>query len=290
MLKIHFASAGGDVVVRSYRVSSNEPAQNWRANILRLEEQLAEAKSDEEQARQHLHDGEDCLFKLRQEASRMAEDIPPTAPVDFAAELAQSRSSVHELQRERDELRAQLHSDARSAAWSDIFVVVRGMLSDERATHRTRWWRRALELQAVSAKEGSVSHCVTSRRHLEMALEKMEPEFGCVGSRNAGFCALRRCGVPTVLQAARGAGNACTSGVVVALLLQTTQCAPLWPQSRVGDWGVDHCQATREIDDQFWDLVGDTEPERRSAKLGAIRILYRKVRARHFPIRRFSCG
>ena len=43
-----------------------------------------------------------------------------------------------------------------------------------------------LELQAVSAKEGSAPHGVTSRRHLEMALEKMGPEFGCVGSRNAG--------------------------------------------------------------------------------------------------------
>ena len=73
----------------------------YQANILRLEEQLAEAKSQEEQARQHLHDGEERLCKLRQEASRMAEDIPPTAPVDFEAELAQLRSSVHELQRER---------------------------------------------------------------------------------------------------------------------------------------------------------------------------------------------
>ena len=84
-----------------------------QANILRLEEQLAEAKSEEQEARQHLHDGEERLCKLRQEASRMAEDIPPTAPADFI-ELAQLRSSVQELQRERDELRAQLSSNARS--------------------------------------------------------------------------------------------------------------------------------------------------------------------------------
>ena len=70
-----------------------------QANILRLQEQLAEAKAEEEQARQHLHDGEERLCKLHQEASRMAEDIPPTVPVDFAAELAQLRNSVHELQR-----------------------------------------------------------------------------------------------------------------------------------------------------------------------------------------------
>ena len=52
-------------------------------------------------ARQHLHDGEERLCKLRQKATRMAEDIPPTAPADFAVELAQLRSSVRELQRER---------------------------------------------------------------------------------------------------------------------------------------------------------------------------------------------
>ena len=71
-----------------------------QANILRLQEQLAEAKAEEEQARQHLHDGEERWCKLHQEASRMAEDIPPTVPVDFAAELAQLRNSVHELKRE----------------------------------------------------------------------------------------------------------------------------------------------------------------------------------------------
>ena len=71
-----------------------------QANILRLQEQLAEAKAEEEQARQHLHDGEERLCKLHQEASRMAEDIPPTVPVDFTAELAQLRNSVHRLQRE----------------------------------------------------------------------------------------------------------------------------------------------------------------------------------------------
>ena len=77
------------------------------------------------------------------------------------------------------------------------------------------------------------------------------------------------------------AGNACASGVVIALRLPATQCA----------LALGQCLATREIDDQFWDLLGGAtpEPERRSSKSGAIRILYRIVRARHFPIRRFSC-
>ena len=51
-------------------------------------------------------------------------------------------------------------------------------------THRTRLWRRAPVL-ALSAKEGSAPLGVTSRRHLEMVLEEMGPEFGR-GSRNAG--------------------------------------------------------------------------------------------------------
>ena len=49
-------------------------------------------------------------------------------------------------------------------------------------THKTRWWRRATELQAVSAHEASAPLGVTSWRHLE----EMEPELGCVGSRSAG--------------------------------------------------------------------------------------------------------
>ena len=45
-----------------------------------------------------------------------------------------------------------------------------------------------------------------------------------------------------------GAGDACTSGVVVALRFPTTQRA--LAQSRMGDRGVDQCQATRDVDDR----------------------------------------
>ena len=36
-------------------------------------------------------------------------------------------------------------------------------------------------------------------------------------------------------------------------------------QSRVGDWGVDQCQETREIDDQLWDLLGGATPSQSGA-------------------------
>ena len=45
------------------------------------------------------------------------------------------------------------------------------MVDAELTAVRIRWWRRALELQAVSAKEGSAPLGMTSTRHLEMALE-----------------------------------------------------------------------------------------------------------------------
>ena len=41
-------------------------------------------------------------------AERVSEEPPPTVPVDFVAELAQLRSLVAELQREREELRSEL--------------------------------------------------------------------------------------------------------------------------------------------------------------------------------------
>ena len=52
-----------------------------------------------------LHDGEQRHAALLVEFSGMPEQPPPTWPVDFAAELAQLRSLVAELQREREELR-----------------------------------------------------------------------------------------------------------------------------------------------------------------------------------------
>ena len=41
-------------------------------------------------------------------SSRVSEEPPPTVPVDVAAKLEQLRSSVAELQREREELRSEL--------------------------------------------------------------------------------------------------------------------------------------------------------------------------------------
>ena len=105
------ASHSGGQDQGNHQFHRTSQAQNWRAPI---EHSSLGGTPQEEQARQHLHAGEERLCKLRQEASRMAEEIPPTALVDFEAELAQLRFSVHELQRERDELRAQLHSNARS--------------------------------------------------------------------------------------------------------------------------------------------------------------------------------
>ena len=51
-----------------------------------------------------LQDGEQRHASLL--AERVSGEPPPTMPVDFAAELAQLRSLVAELQREREELRA----------------------------------------------------------------------------------------------------------------------------------------------------------------------------------------
>ena len=47
---------------------------------------------------------------LQLEAQRDQERIPPTAPADFAQELAELRVCVAELQRERDELRSEFDS------------------------------------------------------------------------------------------------------------------------------------------------------------------------------------
>ena len=63
-----------------------------------------------------LADGERRLAALLQEAEATPDVpsfVPPTAPVDFAAELVHLRVSVRQLQRERDELRVQLQSEGR---------------------------------------------------------------------------------------------------------------------------------------------------------------------------------
>ena len=55
-------------------------------------------------------------------------------------------------------------------------------------------------------------------------------------------------------------------------------------QFRVEDREVDQCQATRESDGHFWDVLGGATPsQQRSSKCGAITIPHR---AWHFPIRR----
>ena len=57
------------------------------------------------------------------------------------------------------------------------------------------------------------------------------------------------------------AGNASTSGGIVALRLPTTLCTFL-AQSRVEYWRVGQRQATREIDDQFLDILGGATPNK----------------------------
>ena len=55
-----------------------------------------------------VHQAESRLSELRQEANGTATSTPPTVPVDFVQELTRLQGFVQELQRERDELRAEL--------------------------------------------------------------------------------------------------------------------------------------------------------------------------------------
>ena len=52
------------------------------------------------------------LLVLKQEANHMPASPPPTVPADFIQELTKLQSLVQELQRERDELRAELATHA----------------------------------------------------------------------------------------------------------------------------------------------------------------------------------
>ena len=87
-----------------------------REACARAQATLTEAELQQRKEEDDLADGERRLAALLQEAEATPDVpsfVPPTAPVDFAAELAHLRVSVQQLQRERDELRVQLQSEGR---------------------------------------------------------------------------------------------------------------------------------------------------------------------------------
>ena len=83
-----------------------------KKRVLSCQEEVAKAQAVLREAEakvlteeDSLREGESRLTALQLEAQRVQERIPlPTAPADFAQELAELRVCVAELQRERDEL------------------------------------------------------------------------------------------------------------------------------------------------------------------------------------------
>ena len=99
-----------------------------------------------------LQDGEQRHTSLFAEASRASEEPPTTMHVDFAAELAQLRSLVAELQREREELRSELgaarccHTTRGGSPTQVNSVVVNTSIPFDGATQPTgHQWREGSE-------------------------------------------------------------------------------------------------------------------------------------------------
>lgn len=84
-------------------------AQKERQEVEKARAILCAAEAKLSQEEDSISQAEDRLHALQEEARGMQESVPPaTVPCDFAQELAQLRSSVQQLMRERDQLRAEL--------------------------------------------------------------------------------------------------------------------------------------------------------------------------------------
>ena len=95
------------------RCSSNGQRKGLpREACAKAQAKLAEAEVQQRKEEDDLEEGERRLDAFLQEADSTADFLPsgspPTLPADLAAELAQLRASVQDLQRERDEFRVQL--------------------------------------------------------------------------------------------------------------------------------------------------------------------------------------
>ena len=84
---------------------------SFQEEVAKAQAVLREAEAKVLTEEDSLREGESRLAALQLEAQRVQERIPPpTAPADFAQELAELRVCAAELQRERDELRSELDS------------------------------------------------------------------------------------------------------------------------------------------------------------------------------------
>ena len=77
--------------------------------VSRAQEALAQAQTKLQSEEQGLVDGEARLAALIQQSASV-EEPPPTAPANFAHELAELRACVQALQRDNHDLRSQLQS------------------------------------------------------------------------------------------------------------------------------------------------------------------------------------
>ena len=84
---------------------------NFQEEVAKAQAVLREAEAKVLMEEDSLREGESRLAALQLETQRVQERTPPpTAPADFAQELAELRVCVAELHREKDELRSELDS------------------------------------------------------------------------------------------------------------------------------------------------------------------------------------
>ena len=92
----------------SYLERARKRVLSSRQEVERAKETVATAERKLALEEDGVLQAEGRLSALRQEANGTTEGPPPTLPADFALELTRLRSFVQELQRERDDLRAQV--------------------------------------------------------------------------------------------------------------------------------------------------------------------------------------